>query len=74
MPRPGSDVLTEEVRSAVEGRATSDLREAMTRIATAEAVPRAQLYRKAVKEFVARWDAQHRPTESSPAIPPGVFP
>lgn len=63
MPRPGSDPLTEDVRSAVEPRGhKTELQAAVERIAADEGIPKAQVYRKAVKEYVARWDAQHTGT------------
>lgn len=73
--------MTEEVRSAVEARGkTTDLQASVERIAAAEMVPKAQIYRKAVREFVARYESRStvvpESSSSTPPTPrrPGVFP
>ena len=67
--------MTEEVRAAVEQRVrTADLSEAVAAIAAAENVPKAQIYRKAVREFVARWNASRTPPEPPKPTRSGVFP
>lgn len=77
MPRRGSDALTEEVRASVEARGgNADLLAAVQRIADAEEEgKRARVYRKAIKEYVQRWETAQT-TASPPTTPPrsGVFP
>jgi hypothetical protein len=75
VPRAGSDRLTEEARAAIQQRGTTTgLQAAVERIAAAEMVPKAQIYRKAVREFVARWEEAHR-SIAAPVTPrPGIFP
>lgn len=80
MPRRGSDALTEEIRSAVEQRtSTSELQAAVEAIALAEGLPKAHFYRRAVREFVERWQASLTPATPDPTPPTsqrtrGVFP
>lgn len=77
MPRRGSDALTEDVRAAVEARGTTtDLQAAVQRIADAEEEGfRARVYRKAVKEYVAKWEARNASTSTpTTRTRSGVFP
>ena len=76
MPRRGSDVLTEEIRAAVEQRATTSALQAdVEAIAAEDGTSKAHHYRRAVKEYVERWKAAKNPP-SAPTIPrrSGVFP
>ena len=74
MPRVGSDAMTEEVRSAVESRTTKELSEDVQRIAEVEVRSKAFIYRQAVREYVARWEAEHQTKQLPQGRSSGVFP